>query len=420
MTHDTRSKGGGIYPRGFSLATSWPWPLVKSERLVSLHYGKALRDGDRHSGSIPVYGTNGRCGLHDAPLVTGPGVILGRKGQGPLGVEWCDSDFWVIDTAYFAIPRTPELDLRYFYYVIKYIGLNHLKDGTSNPGLSRATFGDLLFPLPPLDTQRSICRFLHSLDQRVELNRRMNETLGTIARAIFKSWFVDFDPVRENSSNFEQSALGRIPRGWRVAELGEIAEVIDCLHSKKPDRQQTGKPFLQLCNIKDDSLLDMTDTYFISEQDYERWISRMEAQEGDCVITNVGRVAAISQIPTGLRAALGRNMTGIRCRSEYPYPTLLVQALTGDAMREEIALKVDSGTILDSLNVRSIPHLRLVLAPKEFLQKFETACRPIRARMELNLSQSHTLKSVRDMLVPKLVSGEIRLKDAEKMVETQP
>jgi type I restriction enzyme S subunit len=91
--------GGGIYPRGFSLTNDWPWPLVKAGDLVALNYGKALRDPDRTHGDIPVYGTNGRCGWHDRPLMRGPGVILGRKGQGPLGVEWCDGDFWVIDTA---------------------------------------------------------------------------------------------------------------------------------------------------------------------------------------------------------------------------------------------------------------------------------------------------------------------------------
>ena len=188
--------GGGLYPRGFSAKTEWTWPLVKSSEIVKLNYGRAMRATDRIHGSVPVYGSNGQCGWHNESLRPGPGVILGRKGQGPLGVEWCDEEFWVIDTAYFATPETDQLDLRYFYYLAKYIGLNHLKDGTSNPSLSRDTFADLLLPFPPIETQRAIVTIVKALDDKIELNRRMNATLESLARAIFKSWFVDFDPVR--------------------------------------------------------------------------------------------------------------------------------------------------------------------------------------------------------------------------------
>src|SRR5258707_15544 len=160
MTAPSTVIKGGIYPRGFSVSQSWPWPVVKSEDIVHLNYGKALRDADRQLGKIPVYGTNGQCGWHNKALTTGPGVILGRKGQGPLGVEWCDSDFWVIDTAYFVTLKTDQFDLRYFYYLVKYIGLNHLKDGTSNPSLSRGTFSDLLLPMPPLQIQRAISPYV--------------------------------------------------------------------------------------------------------------------------------------------------------------------------------------------------------------------------------------------------------------------
>jgi type I restriction enzyme, S subunit len=234
MAGDPRTTEGGIYPRGFSLNTEWPWPLVKSGDLVLLNYGKALLDGNRRPGRIPVYGTNGQCGWHDEPLMDGPGVILGRKGQGPLGVEWCDSGFWVIDTAYYVTPKTDQIDLRYFYYLVKYIGLNHLKDGTSNPSLSRNTFADLLIPQPPLAAQRAIARVLSTLDDKIEMNRRMNETLEAMARAIFQSWFVDFDPVSakmEGRWHCDESLPGLPTHLWELfpnhlvySELGESPE----------------------------------------------------------------------------------------------------------------------------------------------------------------------------------------------------
>jgi type I restriction enzyme S subunit len=235
---------------------------------------------------------------------------------------------------------------------------------------------------------------------------------------------VDFDPVRAKldglqhaaldpataalfPASFQDSPVGHIPTGWEVAELGQIADVIDCLHAKKPSRCENGQLYLQLNNIRDDGLIDITDSFFVSAEDYQKWISRMEALPGDCVITNVGRVGAVGQIPQGVKAALGRNITGIRSKSAFPFPTFLIECLVSEPMREEIRLKTDSGTILDALNVKSIPRLRFVRPSPEIGARFESLARPLRRRMEQNLAESRTLATLRDMLLPKLLSGEL-------------
>ncbi|MCG7853227.1 MAG: restriction endonuclease subunit S, partial [Methanosarcinaceae archaeon] len=257
--------------------------------------------------------------------------------------------------------------------------------------ITRDTFKIINIDLPSLPEQRAIAHILGTLDDKIELNRRINETLETMARALFKSWFVDFDPVRAKAEgrptglpkhiadlfpdSFENSELGDIPKGWKTSDIGFIAEVIDCLHSKKPERRDSGKPFLQLINIRDDGLIDMKDTYFIDEDDYREWVSRMEASPGDCVITNVGRVGAVAQIPVGLKAALGRNMTGVRCKSSFPFPTFLIECLLSQAMKDEIIQKMDSGTILDALNVRNIPKLRFTIPSETIANFFEEKVR---------------------------------------------
>ena len=228
---------------------------------------------------------------------------------------------------------------------------------------------------------------------KIELNRRMNATLEAMARAVFREWFVD-NPEAE---------------GWKEIELGQFANIIDCLHVKT-DREETGKPLLQLWNILDNGLLDMTDTYFITEEKYNLWISRIEASPGDCVITNTGRVAAIAQIPEGFNAALGRNMTSIRCKRNYPFPTFLLECLRSNVMRQEIDRKTDVGTILNSLNVRNIPTFQFRLPPNELMEKYEITARPFRSMMEKNLAQSQTLASLRDSLLPKLMRGEVRVR----------
>ena len=292
----------------------------------------------------------------------------------------------------------------------------------------------LPIPIPPTDTRKAIAAVLGALDDKIELNRRMNATLEAMARALFQSWFVDFDPVRAKldgrqppnldpataalfPDSFQDSPIGHIPTGWEIAELGQIADVIDCLHAKKPERCENGQLYLQLNNIRDDGLIDITDSFFVSAEDYQKWISRMEACAGDCIITNVGRVGAVGQIPEGVKAALGRNITGIRCKSAFPFSTFLIECLVSESMREEIRLKTDSGTILDALNVKSIPKLRFVRPTLEIGARFESLTRPLRRRMEQNLSESHTLATLRDTLLPKLLSGELSVAEASETME---
>ena len=306
--------------------------------------------------------------------------------------------------------------------------LRSRSSGTTVVGIKQSELRKIEIAVPPFAEQRNIAKSLSALDNKIELNRNMNTTLEQIAQALFKSWFVDFDPVKAKAagrppegmdtetaalfpSEFQESELGLIPKGWRVGKIGEIANVIDCLHSKKPERKEIGLPLLQLWNIRGDGLLDMEDTYFISEDSYRLWISRIEAAKGDCVITNVGRVGAVAQIADELKAALGRNMTALRCKPTFSFPTFLLQSLISDVMKTEIFIKKDTGTILDALNVKNIPTLRLVVPALPIADLFEQIARPVRAKMEKNVEQSRTLITLRNSLLPKLISGQLRIPD---------
>jgi type I restriction enzyme S subunit len=291
---------------------------------------------------------------------------------------------------------------------------------------------DFTMRLPDVGTQRRIARILGALDDKIELNRRMSQTLESMARALFKSWFVDFDPVRAKAegrdpglashvadlfpSSFEDSELGEIPAGWRANTVGSMADVVDCSHSKKPERLANGRPLLQLDNIRQDGVLDMAEQYFIGSGDYQAWTARIEASPGDCVITNVGRVGAVAQVPSDVWAALGRNMTAVRCGSDKPWPTFLVEALRSDSMRDEIVRKTDAGTILDALNVRSIPRLRVVEPSAPVLSRFEFAARPLRARMETIEHESRGLQRLRDAMLPSLLAGKVPARSMDRVV----
>ena len=226
----------------------------------------------------------------------------------------------------------------------------------------------------------------------------MNQTLEQMAQALFKKYFVD-DIDKDN-----------LPEGWRLFELGEIAEIIDCLHSKKPEKLEydSGKILLQLENILDNGLGDTNNKFFISENEYKKWVSRIQVKFGDCIITNVGRSGVAARIPNGIQIALGWNMTAIRLKNKFPYPGLLITLLTSDYFKKEIERKLDIGTILNALNVRNIPKLQFYFTKNHSsLIKMEKITEPIRLKMEQNLKESSYLIKLRDALLPKLMNGEL-------------
>jgi type I restriction enzyme S subunit len=152
---------------------------------ISLEYGRALRGHETAKGPFRVFGANGPIGWTSQPLVKGPGVILGRKGA-YRGVRFSREPFFVIDTAYYVRPKS-ELDMRWLYYAIKYHELGAIDDGSPIPSTTRAAVYVRELDVPPIEEQRAIAGVLGALDDKIELNRRMNETLEAMAWALFKS-----------------------------------------------------------------------------------------------------------------------------------------------------------------------------------------------------------------------------------------
>ncbi len=170
------------------------WPTTKWGELASLEYGKALRNYKSSTGPYRVFGTNGPIGWHDEMLFSHSSVIIGRKGA-YRGVHYSARPFFVIDTAFYLKPKA-NLDTRWAYYQLLGQNINDLDSGSAIPSTRREDFYNLPVKVPPLPEQRAIAHVLGTLDDKIELNRRMNETLEAMARALFKSWFVDFLPVR--------------------------------------------------------------------------------------------------------------------------------------------------------------------------------------------------------------------------------
>ncbi len=397
---------------------------------ISLEYGKSLRDYNNERGKYRVFGSNGPIGWTDKPLTSGPGVILGRKGA-YRGVQFCQQPFFVIDTAYFVVPKK-ESDIRWLYYAIKHYKLGEMDDGSPIPSTTRAAVYVRDIAVPPLPEQKAIAAILGSLDDKIELNRRMNATLEAMARALFQSWFVDFDPVRAKMDgrvpvgmdaetaalfpdSFEDSALGKIPKGWEIKSLADLTSLItkgttptqqDLLGARDGDAKIN---YVRVNSLDDDAFVLKDKLTVISESVHIGVLKRSILEVNDILYTIAGTIGRISLVEDWLVPANTNQAVAIvRSREEIP-PNFLFLAMRHENVREELQNNVVHA-VQANLSLGMLSKVRLVVPTIRDLPKLFLAIDLHCTQISANRSQSRNLKTLRDALLPKLLSGEIQLK----------
>ena len=218
------------------------WKKCQLGDIVVLNYGKSLTVNQRINGDIPVYSSAGLTGWPYA-LVNSKGIIVGRKGT----IERFTRQklLFLLLIPYYVLPNDAIYNFDYMFYLLSSLGLERQKEDSAVPGLNRNTAYFQEVFLPPKSTQKKIAHVLSILDDKIELNQKINQTLEDMAQTIFKSWFVDFDPVHAKSKavndadynqiakelgisrevldlfpdEFEKSELGMIPKGWSITNL---------------------------------------------------------------------------------------------------------------------------------------------------------------------------------------------------------
>ena len=233
---------------------------------------------------------------------------------------------------------------------------------------------------------------IHSkINEDVSFSHASNISLSEFIRNIFDEWFVNFEfpndknkPYKTSGGKFTHSTdlEKEIPEGWQVVPIPEIAKMIDCLHTKKPDESDSKNILLQFYNVGEFGLLDLTNLFTVSNEDYKIWTRNVLLQEGDCIITNAGLAGAVAQIPHDFYAGVGRNLTSLR--PEKVKPSYLLQYLLSAYGTIQKRKNLDIGTIFDSLNVKGIKKIKILLPPEPIMDKFERIVRPLRKIMEKN------------------------------------
>ncbi len=287
-------------------------------------------------------------------------------------------------------------------------------------------------PVPPLPEQRAIAHILGTLDDKLELNRRMNQTLEEIARALFTSWFVDFDPVRAKaegrqpggmdaetaalfSNSLIDSELGRIPYGWNVGHLRDICSTqYGFTTSAKTD--PIGPKFLRVMDINKQEWIDWNSVPYceVPEKAHQTYGLR----PGDIVVARMadpGKSAIIdSEVDAIFASYLVRLTTRNLSTSHYVYRFLKSH------LYKEYVDASRSGSVQANMNAKVIVGIRLVLPPAPLIDAFAEVVRSLRARTASNVVESSMLSAVRDALLPKLLSGNMRLPDISHSVQQYP
>ncbi|MDB9488695.1 restriction endonuclease subunit S [Dolichospermum circinale CS-537/01] len=229
------------------------WKTKRLGDFILFPRGFDLLAKDRTEGNIPVISSSGITGFHNQYKAKGPGVIIGRKGT--LGtVHYSEQDYWPHDTTLWVTDFKGNLP-RFIYYLLPLLQLEKYDVGSSNPTLNRNYIHEIITTLPPLEEQRKIASVLSSLDDKIELNNRINSELENLAKTIYDYWFVQFDFPDENGKPYKSSGgkmvynqeLKReIPAGWEVGTLQDWIDFKRGISYKSTEIQDTGIPLLNL------------------------------------------------------------------------------------------------------------------------------------------------------------------------------
>lgn len=453
------------------------WPLRTLGDLVELKRGYDLPKKLREKGLTPIISSSGISDYHSQPKIKAPGVITGRYGT--IGeVFYSDVDFWPLNTTLY-VRDFKGNDPKFIYYFLKTIPYQHYNDKAAVPGINRNHLHMAEVSVPTdIKEQKYIAHILSTLDDKIQLNRQTNQTLEQMAQALFKSWFVDFDPVIDNAlaagnpippelaekaqrrmeyraqqqtlqtpaqaeanttaqintethsaalpkeirelfpSEFEfTEELGWVPKGWMKTKIGDIAKVIKGKSYKSSELEEsetalvTLKSFTRGGGYRLDGLKAYTGK-FKPEQ---------EVFAGDLIIAYtdvtqaadvIGKPAMVIEDPRYGSLVVSLDVAVVRPeRDELKY------FLYGLAQTKKFQAHTHShstGTTVLHLGKAAVPDYLFAKPSDYILKSYIDFVKPCYESINRNIQNNRDLEILRDTLLPKLISGELRLPEAEQ------
>jgi type I restriction enzyme S subunit len=385
-----------------------------------------VKEADRRPGPYPYYGASGIVDYVDSFLFDGEYLLIAEDGENlrtrttPVAFM-ARGKFWVNNHAHI-VRGNQDTDTRFLMYALAQADISGYLTGSTMPKLTQRNMNRIPLRVPALPEQRAIAHILGTLDDKIELNRRMSETLEGMARALFKSWFVDFDPVRAKAEGRDpglpqpladlfparlvDSDLGEIPEGWEAKSLDEIARFLNGLALQKyPPVGDRSLPVIKIAQLRagnttgaDRASADLDEDYIV--------------KDGDILFSWSGSLECV--LWAGGEGALNQHLFKV---TSATYPLWLCYLGVHLHLEHFRHIAAGKATTMGHIQRHHLSDAQLVVPRAQLLRAIAEHIEPIIESLWKRAVESRTLAAVRDALLPKLISGELRVKDAQKFIE---
>ena len=351
------------------------WKEYKLGELLTIKYGKdhkKLKDGD-----IPAYGSGGVMRWVNQAIYNGPSIMIPRKGS-LNNILYSEKPFWTVDTMFWSIINDNIVNPIFLYYSIYKKDFASLNVGSAVPSLTIPILNDIKIKVPSSDIQNKIISILKPLDDKIELNRRINGNLEQQVQALFKAWFVDFEPFK--NGKFVDSELGRIPEGWKVGQLDELVEI------------KYGKDHKKLLpgNIP-----------VYGSGGIMRHVNMPIYEKESVLIPRKGSLNNVLYVNHPFWTVDTMFYTRMKINGIAKFIYLFISPID--------LLSMNNGSAVPSMTTEILSKIRLVIPSKNIFDNFESLVAPSFDKIGSCNKEICKLSNLRDTLLPKLLSGELSI-----------
>lgn len=400
------------------------WEVVKLGEIANFETGKLDSHYAEENGMYPFFTCSPKPLRINSYSFDCEAVLLaGNNANGIFHLNYHNGKFDVYQRTYIVTPKDERLNLKYLYFHL-YLTLNLLKDisqGTATKFLTMRIFNDLEVILPPIEEQKRIADILWRLDDKIELNQEMNKTLESFGQALFKHWFIDFEFPNENDKPYKSSGgemvysedlEKEIPKGWEVKNLGDILTLLKDGSHNPPKRVDSGIKFLAgATNIKHFEILFDRCSY-IKQEDYDKIHKYWTIETKDVLLTIVGTVGNVALVnKKDLPFSLQRSIAVLRAGPLISY--LFLYFLLNTINFKNYLISRLNPTAQPGIYLGTLSKFKLCLPSNKIINIFDSIVELLVNKMQNNDVERKCLESIRNTLLPKLMSGKIRVKVPE-------
>ncbi|EMK8284673.1 restriction endonuclease subunit S [Escherichia coli] len=419
---------------------------IPLNEFITLQRGFDLPQDKRIKGDIPVIASTGIVGYHNEEKVQAPGVVIGRSGS-IGGGQYITNNFWPLNTTLW-VKDFKGHHPRFVYYLLKSIDFSQFNVGSGVPTLNRNHLSGVLVADTSYSYEKEVSNVIGILDDKINLNKKINQTLEQMSQTLFKSWFVDFDPVIDNAldagnpipealqsraelrqkvrnsadfkplpaeirslfpSEFEETELGWVPKGWKIDNIGGLSDKIFSGGTPNTSTEEYWNGALNWFSSGEtrNALIIETEKK-ITATGVKNSSTRLSVA-GDILIASAGQghtrgQTSLNTIDTYI------NQSVVCIRPIKPsYSTWLYFNLS--SRYTEMRAISDSHSLRGSLTTKLISSMKVASPTDELISLFDINCSVFISKIKNNLELSRELKKLRDTLLPKLISGELSLED---------